>query len=290
MTGILPVDKEQDWTSSDVVAKLRGVLGEKRVGHAGTLDPLATGLLIVMVGSATKASDYLMKHDKRYIAHLRLGIETDTQDITGNIVREVQSNVALSDVQKAAESFTGTIQQIPPMFSAIKRHGQKLYEIARRGGTVEREARTITVSSLSIVGIEDDDYILDIYCSAGTYVRTLCHDIGAMLGCGGCMSKLRRVSSGDFTVEMAHTVSELSEADTETILKWMIPVDNAFSQFEAITADDGERKKLSCGAAVPINTADGKYRVYSSDGKFLMLGQVQNGWLKKEKGFFEGDK
>ena len=290
MTGILPVDKEQDWTSSDVVAKLRGVLGEKKVGHAGTLDPLATGLLIVMVGSATKASDYLMKHDKRYIAHLRLGIETNTQDITGNIVREVQSNVALSDVQKAAESFTGTIQQIPPMFSAIKRHGQKLYEIARRGGTVEREARTITVSSLSVVGMEDDDYILDICCSAGTYVRTLCHDIGAMLGCGGCMSKLRRVSSGDFTVEMAHTVSELSEADTETILKWMIPVDNAFSQFEAITADDGERKKLFCGAAVPINTADGKYRVYSSDGKFLMLGQVQNGWLKKEKGFFEGDK
>ena len=287
MTGIFLVDKDQDWTSSDVVAKLRGVLGERRIGHAGTLDPLATGLLVIMVGRATKASDYLMKHDKRYIAHLRLGIETDTQDITGNILREVQSNVSLEDVQKAAESFTGTVYQTPPMFSAIKRNGQKLYKIARNGGTVEREARTINVSSLSVVGMENEDYILDICCSSGTYVRTLCHDIGILLGCGACMSKLRRVASGDFRVEQAHTIGELSEADTETVREWMLPLDRAFWQYEAITADDGDRKKLYCGISIQTNAADGEYRVYSSGGNFLMLGQVQNGVLRKEMGFFE---
>ena len=290
MTGILLIDKEQGWTSSDVVAKLRGVLGERRVGHAGTLDPLATGLLVIMVGRATKASDYLMKHDKRYIAHLRLGIETDTQDITGNVVGKVQSVVSLKDVQGAAESFTGTIKQIPPMYSAIKRNGQKLYEIARHGRTVEREARTITVSSLSVVGMEGGDYILDIKCSAGTYVRTLCHDLGTLLGCGGCMSNLRRIASGDFTIEQAHTIGELVRADSETIEEWILPLERAFSQFETLTADDEERKKLCCGTTVPTNKSDGKYRVYSSEGNFLMVGRVQNGTLRKEKGFFEGDR
>ena len=286
MTGILLIDKEQDWTSSDVVAKLRGILGERRVGHAGTLDPLATGLLVIMIGRATKASDYLMKHDKRYIAHLRLGIETDTQDITGNIVGRFQSNVSMKDVQRAADNFVGIIQQTPPMFSAIKRHGQKLYEIARRGGTVEREARTITVSSLSVTGMENEDYILDICCSSGTYVRTLCHDIGTLLGCGGCMAELRRVASGDFRVEQAYTIGELTETDTETIGKWILPLESAFLRFETITADDEDLKKLYYGAAVPTNTADGKYRIYSSDGNFLMIGQAQNGLLRKEKGFF----
>ena len=290
MTGILLVDKEQDWTSSDVVAKLRGILGERRIGHAGTLDPLATGLLVIMIGRATRASDYLMKHDKRYIAHLRLGIETDTQDITGNIIGECQRKVSLQDVQKAAENFTGIIQQTPPMFSAIKRHGQKLYEIARRGVTVEREARTITVSSLTVAGMEDGDFILDINCSAGTYVRTLCHDIGALLGCGGCMSQLRRLSSGDFSIEQAHTIGELSETDPATIRKWMLPTERAFLQFEAITTDEEERKKLYCGMTVPTCAADGKYRVYSADGSFLMLGQVKNGLLRTERSFFEGDR
>ena len=286
MTGILLIDKERDWTSSDVVAKLRGILGERRVGHAGTLDPLATGLLVIMVGRATKASDYLMKHDKRYIAHLRLGIETDTQDITGNIVGRFQSNVSMKDVQRAADNFVGIIQQTPPMFSAIKSHGQKLYEIARRGGTVEREARTITVSSLSVTGMENEDYILDICCSSGTYVRTLCHDIGTLLGCGGCMAELRRVASGDFKVEQAYTIGELSEADTETIGKCILPLERAFLRYEAIAADSEDLKKLYCGSAVPTNAADGKYRIYSSDGNFLMIGQAQNGLLKKEKGFF----
>lgn len=290
MTGILLVDKEQDWTSNDVVAKLRGILGERKIGHAGTLDPLATGLLVIMLGRATKASDYLMKHDKRYIAQLRPGIQTDTQDITGNVIGGVQRDVTLEEVRKAAACLTGVIQQTPPMFSAIKRHGQKLYDIARRGETVEREPRTITISSLSVVGTEGKDYILDISCSSGTYVRTICHDIGMLLGCGGCMSKLRRMESGDFTVGQAHTISELSEASKETIRKWIIPVEKAFLQFEAISMSERGCRKLFCGEAVPVNAADGKYRVVSSDNTFLMLGQVQKGLLRKEIDFFEGDR
>lgn len=290
MTGILLVDKEQDWTSSDVVAKLRGILGERRVGHAGTLDPLATGLLVIMIGRATKASDYLMKHDKRYIACLRLGIETDTQDVSGNVIRQSLSNIPIKDVQEAAATFTGKIQQIPPMFSAIKRNGQKLYEIARRGETVEREARAITVSSISVVGMEDGDFILDVSCSSGTYIRTLCHDIGKLLGCGGCMSKLRRVTSGEFTVEQAHTIGELARVDRETIREWILPIENAFLKFEAITASEEERVKLFCGSAVLTYLEDGMYRVYSTDGNFLMLGRVQNRLIRKEKGFFEGDR
>ena len=290
MTGILLVDKNQDWTSNDVVTKLRGILGERRIGHAGTLDPLATGLLVIMLGRATKASDYLMKHDKRYIAQLRLGIQTDTQDVTGNVVGGIQRDVTLEEVQKAVMGLTGVVQQMPPMFSAIKRHGQKLYEIARRGETVEREARTITIYSLSVVGIEGKDYILDVSCSSGTYVRTICHDIGIMLGCGGCLSKLRRIESGTFTIGQAHTIRELAEADTETIGKWILPVERAFLQFESIIMGERECKKLFCGAAVPANAADGKYRVFSSDNTFLMLGQVQNGLLRKEIDFFEGDR
>ena len=198
MTGIILVDKEQDWTSNDVVAKLRGILGERKIGHAGTLDPLATGLLVIMLGRATKASDYLMKHDKRYIAQLRPGIQTDTQDITGNIIGGVQRDVTLEEVQKAAVCFTGVIQQTPPMFSAIKRHGQKLYEIARRGKTVEREPRTITISSLSVVGTEGKDYILDISCSSGTYVRTISR-LGRLILSANCQKQVKRLSgNGSF--------------------------------------------------------------------------------------------
>ena len=280
MTGILLVDKEQDWTSSDVVAKLRGVLGEKRIGHAGTLDPMATGLLVVMIGRATKASDYLMKHDKRYIAHIRLGVETDTQDITGHVLRETPCLASMADLQKTAESFTGNILQIPPMYSAIKVKGRKLYEIARRGETVERKARAVTVSSLTVAGKQNEDYILNVCCSAGTYVRTLCHDMGQALGCGGCMTQLRRLSSGSFSVENAHTVREICETDKTTVEKWIIPVEQAFADREAISADAGEEKKLCCGMSIPREEPDGNYRVYSSGGRFLML-------AKAEKSFFE---
>lgn len=211
MNGYLLIDKDMDWTSSDVVSKLRGILHEKRIGHAGTLDPNATGLLIVMVGKCTKASDYIMHHDKEYICTLKLGITTDTQDIWGTVKDQQEVNITREQVETAIKSFIGEIEQIPPMYSAIKIKGQKLYDIARRGGEVEREARKITVHSVDIISNTGDEFVLDIKCSSGTYVRTLCHDIGNMLGCGGCMSELRRIKIGDVSIDGAHKISEIKD-------------------------------------------------------------------------------
>ena len=219
MNGFLLVDKEQDWTSSDVVAKLRGVLHERRIGHAGTLDPMATGLLVVMVGKCTKASDYVMHQDKEYIASIKLGTVTDTQDIWGNVLHKSDECVSLKELEEVIESFTGDIEQIPPMYSAIKINGQKLCNIARRGGEVEREPRKIHVETIEVLSGGGDEYCLRINCSSGTYVRTLCHDIGAKLGCGACMSSLRRVRIGNASVDDAHRISEISE-------EFLIPGDN----------------------------------------------------------------
>lgn len=209
MTGILLVDKPTDWTSMDVCAHLRGVLHEKHVGHSGTLDPNATGLLVVLAGKATKAVKYIEADSKEYIAHLRLGIATDTQDIWGTVLEQKEQNVTQEELEAVLEQFRGNILQIPPMYSAIKIRGQKLYQIARRGGEVEREPRPITIEKLEIAGREKDDWILDIVCSKGTYVRSLCADIGAALGCGGCMSALRRIRAGQFCLEEAHTLEEI---------------------------------------------------------------------------------
>lgn len=209
INGFLLVDKDQEWTSSDVVSKLRGILHEKRIGHAGTLDPMATGLLIVMVGKCTKASDYIMHKDKEYVAGIRLGITTDTQDIWGNVLEEREVTATRQDLEQAIKAFIGEIDQIPPMYSAIKIKGQKLYNIARKGGEVERSPRRIRVESIDILSGEGNDYQLDIRCSSGTYVRTLCNDIGRALGCGACMSSLRRISIGNVSVENAHRISEI---------------------------------------------------------------------------------
>lgn len=235
MNGYLLIDKDQEWTSSDVVAKLRGILHERRIGHAGTLDPMATGLLIVMVGKCTKASDYLMKHDKEYVCTLHLGLETDTQDIWGRPVSDPDScgkdakSVTRAELEEAISGFVGEIEQIPPMYSAIKIKGKKLYEIARRGGEVEREPRKIKVWSIDILSNEGTDWVLDIKCSSGTYVRTLCHDIGRKLGCGGCMSALRRTQIGGVRVEDAHKISEISDE------RYLLPPDEPlFALPEAI--------------------------------------------------------
>ena len=229
MTGIILVDKEQGWTSSDVVAKLRGVLRERRIGHAGTLDPMATGVLVVMVGRGTRASEYLMRHEKKYRAIFRPGIVTDTQDTTGNILAENPCSITREQLENAAKAFLGDIEQIPPMYSAIKIKGKKLYEIARRGGEVEREPRKIKVWAIDILSNEGTDWVLDIKCSSGTYVRTLCHDIGRKLGCGGCMSALRRTQIGGVRVEDAHKISEISDE------RYLLPPDEPlFALPEAI--------------------------------------------------------
>ena len=288
MTGILLVDKEQGWTSSDVVARLRGILHERRIGHAGTLDPLATGLLVVMVGRAARASDYLMRHPKRYRAVLRPGIVTDTQDITGRILSRSDERPSERELEAVLAQFRGEQTQIPPMYSAIKVKGRKLYDIARRGGEIERAPRSVTVDKLALVGREGDDFILDVTCSAGTYIRTLCHDIGEKLGCGACMAQLRRLASGDYSVQNASSIAEIAARASEgTASGLLLPVDSVFADLEKLPVGDQEAFRIRCGGVVPAEGEDRRVRVYGPSGEFLMVGRVENGLLKTEKSFFE---
>lgn len=212
MDGILLVDKPSEWTSMDVCAHLRGVLHEKHVGHTGTLDPNATGLLVVLTGKGTKAAKYAENDTKEYRARLRLGTKTDTQDIWGTVLEHNGQTRTAEELEAALARFRGDIMQLPPMYSAIKIRGKKLYEIARRGGDVEREPRPVTIYRLEATDRDENgDWGLTIECSKGTYIRTLCSDIGDALGCGGCMSGLRRVRAGDFRIEEAHTLEEIRE-------------------------------------------------------------------------------
>lgn len=288
MNGIILVDKPQDWTSHDVVAKLRGVLHERRIGHSGTLDPLATGLLVVFVGRATRAVEFAESDSKEYIAGLHLGVSTDTQDITGNIVAESAALPDEAALREAIGRFIGDIEQIPPMYSAIKIGGKKLYELARRGESVERAPRKITVSDIDIAGRDGDDYILNISCSKGTYVRTLCSDIGEALGCGACMSSLRRTRAGVFSVDDAHSLADIEAAVHEGRLSNIIlPVDTLFASFPKLTVSQSAAKRLKNGNIIKISAEDGEYKVYSDSDEFLLLGRVECGKLKTIKSFYE---
>ena len=288
MNGILLIDKPAGWTSSDVVAKLRGVLHEKRIGHSGTLDPMATGLLVLFVGRATRAAEFAESHDKRYLAALRLGLSTDTQDITGKPVGGSPRPVSREELEAVLGHFRGEILQVPPMYSAIKRKGQKLYEIARRGGEVEREARPVSIRALEIVGAENGDWLLDVRCSKGTYVRTLCHDIGEALGCGGCMSALRRTEAGDFKLENAHTLEQVIDAaargEAEALL---LPVDRLFARYPGLKVSPTGERKVRCGNRLRTASPEGSYRLYSESGEFLALVAIKNGEMRTLKSFFE---
>lgn len=288
MNGILLIDKEPDWTSNDVVAKLKGMLHQRRVGHSGTLDPMATGLLVVFVGRATRAVEFAEGHDKRYLASLRLGLVTDTQDISGTVLERRAVSVTRGELEAALEAFKGEQGQLPPMYSAIKHKGRPLYEIARKGGEVERKPRKITVYDLRLIGEDRGDYLLDIRCSKGTYVRTLCHDLGHALGCGGCMSSLRRLEAGGFSVDKAHKLSEVQEyADQGRAEELLLPVDSLFTGLNSCVAEAWQERKLRCGNEYSVGLPDGDYRVYSSSGEFLMLGRVENKTMKTLKSFFE---
>ena len=288
MNGILLVDKPSGWTSSDVIAKLRGILHEKRVGHAGTLDPMATGLLVVFVGRATRAAEYAEAESKHYLAGFRPGLTTDTQDITGSVLFQKEPDFTDLQFQAVLNSFTGEIAQIPPMYSAIKINGRKLYEIARRGGEVERKPRTIRIYSLACSGKIGEDYSLSVHCSKGTYIRTLCHDIGAQLGCGGCMSALRRTASGSFSVDDAFTLEEIQKAaDLGTASELLLPVDTLFRHLPELRFVGREETKLRCGNSIPVNAENGDYRVYGEQNEFLLLGAVRDGSLITVKNFFE---
>ena len=288
MNGILLIDKPPLWTSNDVVSKLKGVLKERRIGHSGTLDPLATGLLAVFAGRATRAVSFAESHDKRYTAALRLGIRTDTQDISGNVISKGQTDVKDEELDRVLSCFVGEIEQTPPMYSAVRVNGKRLYELARKGIEVERKPRKITVYSIECKGRESGDIVLDIKCSKGTYIRTLCSDIGEMLGCGACMSALRRTEAGMFSVENAYTLDEvIREAEIGDVSSLLLPTETIFSEYERITVSASAEAKVRNGNPVSFSAPDGTYRVCSQQGEFLALSKCEDGIMKTIKSFFE---
>ncbi|MGE4483750.1 MAG: tRNA pseudouridine(55) synthase TruB [Oscillospiraceae bacterium] len=288
MNGIIVIDKPEGWTSHDVVGKLRGLLRERRIGHGGTLDPLATGVLPVFVGRATRAAEFCASAEKEYIAGFRPGLVTDTQDTTGTVISEIKIGLTREVLEAVLPLFRGAQKQIPPMYSAVKIDGKKLYSIARKGGEVERAPRDIEIKKLDIIGQEGGDYLLDVVCSKGTYIRTLCHDIGARLGCGGAMSSLRRVRAGLFSLSDAVSLCEVQKASEEGRADLLLkPVDTLFLECPALHIGPEEEKKCRCGAPFDAIAEDGRYRVYGADGRFLMLGDVSQKTVKTVKSFFE---
>ena len=287
--GIVIADKPAGWTSHDVVAKLRGVFHIKRIGHGGTLDPMATGVLPIFIGRATRAAGFCENAEKEYIAGLRLGIVTDTHDVTGATLSACDALFSAGDVQAVIPRFLGAQKQIPPMYSAVKIGGKKLYESARRGLDVPRPPRDIFISGIDLLDGGGSEFSLRIICSKGTYIRTLCHDIGAALGCGGAMSSLRRTRAGVYTIDMAHTLEELLEAvSTGNAGKIIMPTDTIFSQYPAVELDEAESLKCKNGAPPRAgNLEDGKYRFYGPGGEFLLLGEAISGKIKTIKSFFE---
>ncbi len=284
MDGIVIVDKPAGWTSQDVTAKLRGVFQTRRIGHGGTLDPMATGVLPVFVGRATRAVEFFEHADKTYETLLRLGITTDTEDITGTVLEEKPVNVTQAQVEAALEQFRGEIQQIPPMYSAIKIGGQKLYDLARKGREVERSSRAVTIFELTLLGMEENGVRLRVHCSKGTYIRTLCKDIGQALGCGGCMAQLRRISAGSYRQEDAILLAQLVESMDPG--QYLRSVDTLFAQHPAITLTEKQTLRCRNGNSFSVVLEDGTYRAYSPEGEFLMLAKVEDGVMSTIKSFF----
>ena len=284
--GIIIIDKPVDWTSQDVAARLRGVFHEKRIGHGGTLDPMATGVLPVFVGRATRAVEFFEHAEKEYVAGLRLGLETNTQDTTGEIVAEKPAAVTRQQVEEVLGRFVGPQKQVPPMYSAVKIGGKKLYELARQGKTVERKPRDIEILELELLDGAGADWLIRVRCSKGTYVRTLCHDIGQALGCGGCMSSLRRTGAGAYRIEQAVAMADLIAMENPEVC--LLPVDSLFAHLPAHTIHENQCKAVYNGAAVKAAAlTDGLYRIYAPDGEFLMVGRAKDGLLHTEKSFFE---
>ncbi|MBE6992672.1 MAG: tRNA pseudouridine(55) synthase TruB [Ruminococcaceae bacterium] len=285
--GIIIVNKPAGWTSHDVVAKLRGIFHERRIGHAGTLDPMATGVLPVFVGRATRAVEFMETATKAYDAGLLLGLTTDTQDTTGEELERKPVTVTRADVENVLPRFRGQISQIPPMYSAVKIGGQKLYQIARKGGEVERKPRQVEIFALDLLSGDGSEYMLHIDCSKGVYVRTICADIGDALDCGGCMSSLVRTRAGEYTLDDAFTMEEIiahGEAGTaESLLR---SVDTLFD-YPKLTVSEKNEKKCRNGNAFSANVEDGNYRVYAKDGTFLMAGRAEKGKMYTIKSFFE---
>lgn len=285
MDGIVIVDKPQGWTSQDVTARLRRVFGTRRIGHGGTLDPMATGVLPVFVGRATRAVEFFEHAEKTYETVLRLGITTDTEDMTGTVLTEENVSFTEEQLQETLAAFRGEILQVPPMYSALKVNGQKLCDLARKGKTVERQPRPITIHELTLVERGENTLRLRVRCSKGTYIRTLCKDIGEKLGCGGCMESLRRVAAGEYAIDEAVPLQTL--LDTEKPEKYLRDVDTMFRNYPAVTLTANQETRCRNGNAFSVSLAPGTYRAYSQGGEFLMLAKVDGGVMSTIKSFFQ---
>ncbi len=279
--GVLLIDKPAGITSHDVVNRIRRIYNTKRVGHTGTLDPMATGLLVVLIGRAAKAAEYLFTDDKKYEAGMLLGITTDTEDSTGKILTETDNIPDKKKVLAVCRKFVGEIDQVPPMYSAIKVDGKKLYDIAREGGEVERQARKVTVFSLKAKDLSDCQYALTAHVSKGTYIRTLCADIGAKLGCGAVMNALRRTASGAFTLTGAYTLDEIENMDENRLYDVLIPTEKLFSDCPAAILSEFYERLCRNGVEIyqkkiethfPVGM---KVRIRGKNG-FFALGEVRD--------------
>jgi len=284
INGLLNVLKPPGMTSFDVIAYLRGILKVKKIGHAGTLDPGAAGVLIICAGNATKAIEFVMNMDKIYRAELTLGISTDTQDSLGKVERSQQVNVSVDEIAEVIKSFIGEIEQVPPMYSAVRVDGRRLYDIAREGGVIEREPRKVVIRSINIVSINQNKILFDVCCSKGTYIRTLCSDIGDCLGCGGHMSFLIRKRTGIFDIDCSNTLEDILEAvENDRIHHMLIPVDEIFKECTCICLDKKNENNFKNGSFINIEDFDFNHvdyvagsllRVYDSNMKFVALGEI----------------
>lgn len=272
MNGVIVIDKDEKMTSFDVVAKMRKICGTKKVGHTGTLDPDATGVLPICIGNATKAADIMSKNgEKRYTARLRLGSATDTFDASGKITNTADaSGITDSALLSARQAFTGEIMQIPPMYSAIKLGGKKLYQLAREGKKVELEPRRVKIDSIEILSREENDVIMDIKCSKGTYIRSLCNDMGMFLGCFGHMATLRRTKSGVFTEKESVRLSELT---CENAKDYLIPTKELFD-YPVFTVTEKQEFLVKNGVSAYCSGEKGIYRVFSEKGEFLSVSEI----------------
>ena len=284
MNGIVIVDKPQGWTSQDVTARLRRVFQTRRIGHGGTLDPMATGVLPVFVGRGTRGVEFFEHAEKAYETVLQLGITTDTEDISGEVLEKRDVHISETEFTEILSQFRGKIMQVPPMYSALKVNGQKLCDLARKGKTVKRQPREIEIFELTCLEFSGDTARLRVQCSKGTYIRTLCKDIGEALGCGGCMAQLRRVQAGEYTIAEAVPLQTLLEADNPE--EFLRPVDSMFRNYPAVTLSDKQEKRCRNGNSFSVGLEPGTYRVYSKKDEFLALSRVEDGVMSTITSFF----
>lgn len=293
MTGVICLDKPEGISSFFAVKKVSRLLDTKKAGHTGTLDPMATGVLVIMLGSCTRFIDFLPESEKSYTARVMLGKNTDTLDITGDILEEKDVNVTEDELKKTAEKFLGDILQVPPMYSALRKDGVRLYDLARQGVEVERAPRKVQIKELRIYDFDGSSFSMDVTCSAGTYIRSLAFDIGESLGTGACLTSLRRTAANGFSIDKSLTLEEIEKhLENEDIEKYILPIENALKSYEAVTVSEAQGKRFRNGGELDLNRiqkdfCNSLYRIFAPDGSFLGLGEAdtENNSLKPKRVF-----